>query len=98
MTQQPAHQETMNTQRTPGEFAQQLAFLVARRQQDEATVLAQAMREGVFALYREALVEAFLLGQISREQMVRELGADLTAQIEYQRDALKRDVDWGRQS
>ncbi len=78
-------------------FTQQLAFVVAERQQDEATVLAQAMRAGVSALYEETLIQAYLLGKISREKMLAELGSDRLQEIEYQRDALKRDVSWGLQ-
>ena len=36
-------------------LTQQLAFVVAQRNEDEATVLAQAVREGIHALYLEAL-------------------------------------------
>jgi len=68
---------------------------MAHRREDEATVLAQAVREGVHALYREALIEAYLLGQVSRETVLKELGPEQLEEIEYQRDALRRDVAWG---
>ena len=55
----------------------QLAFLQARSQQDEATVLAQALREGIQVLYRQALTEAYLLGQLSREKILGELGPEI---------------------
>jgi hypothetical protein len=76
-------------------LTQQLAFVMAQRHQDEATVLAQAVREGVHTLYREALIEAYLLGQVSRETVLKELGSEQLEEIEYQRDALRRDVAWG---
>ena len=76
-------------------LTEHLKFLVAQKGQDEATVLAQALRMGVEALYQEALIEAFLLGGVSRETALRELGPDLLAEVEYQRDALQRDVQWG---
>lgn len=72
-----------------------LAFLQSHRQQDEATLLAQAVREGIQILYREALVEAYLLGQIPRERLIEEIGPEELEEIEYQRDALRRDVNWG---
>lgn len=78
-------------------FVQQLDFVVTRRRQDEATVLAQAVRQGVQALYRETLIQAYLLGQVSREMALRELGPEQLEEVEYQRDALKRDVAWGSQ-
>jgi len=76
-------------------LTQELAFVVAHHQQDEATVLAQAMRTGIRMLYRQALIEAYLLGRISRQDMVKQLGPETLEEIEYQRDALERDVAWG---
>ncbi|MEW5960968.1 MAG: hypothetical protein AB1801_24850 [Chloroflexota bacterium] len=79
-------------------LTEQLAFVVTRRQQDEATVLAQAVREGIQLLYREALIEAYLLGQIPRETVLKELGLEQLEEIEYQRDTLQGDVEWGLKS
>jgi hypothetical protein len=46
-------------------------------------------------LYQEALIEAYLLGKVTREKALRDLGPERLADIEYQRDALRRDVEWG---
>ena len=72
-----------------------LDFLVARRDQDEATVIAQALRAGIEALYQEALVEEYLLGRVPRETVLRELGPERVGEIEYRRDTLRRDIRWG---
>jgi hypothetical protein len=72
-----------------------LGFLVEAGGKDEAAVIAEALRTGIEALYREALTEAFLLGRVSREKVLRELGPAQLADIELQRDALLRDVKWG---
>ncbi|HEV7506188.1 MAG TPA: hypothetical protein VGS07_14875 [Thermoanaerobaculia bacterium] len=72
-----------------------LDFLVTRKGEDEATVIAQALRAGVEALYQEALTEAYLLGQVSRVTALEELGPERLEEIEYQRDALRRDFEWG---
>jgi hypothetical protein len=79
-------------------LTEQLAFVVARRQQDEATVLAQAVREGIQRLYQETLTEAYLLGQVPHETVLKELGLEQLEEIEYRRDALKRDMEWGLKS
>lgn len=79
-------------------LTEQLAFVVAQRHEDEATILAQAVREGIQALYREALIEAYLLGHIPRETILKELGPEQLEEIEYQREALQRDVEWGLKS
>ena len=72
-----------------------LEFLVTQRGEDEATVLAQALRAGIVALYEETLTEAYLLGKMSREAVLEELGPDRLASIEHQRDAFRRDIEWG---
>jgi len=80
---------------TEAAFAQELAFVMTQRQQDEATVLAQAMQAGLRTLYREALIEAYLMGCVSRQEALKRLGPEALEEIEYQRDALRRDVAWG---
>jgi len=54
------------------QLSQQLAFVIAQRHQDEATVLGQAVRDGIQSLYRETLTEAYLLGQVTREMVLKE--------------------------
>lgn len=76
-------------------LTEHLDFVVRQRGEDEAAVLAEALRTGVEALYRETLTEAYLLGRVSREILLQELGADALSAIELQRDTLRRDVEWG---
>jgi hypothetical protein len=73
----------------------ELAFVVQRSRADESTVLAQAVREGIRVLYRQTLTEAYLLGQVPRDRVLKELGPESVDEIDYQRDALKRDFAWG---
>jgi hypothetical protein len=58
-------------------------------------VLTQAVHEGIQLLYQEVLIEAYLLGRVPREMVLKELGLERLEEIEYQRDALQRDVEWG---
>jgi len=76
-------------------LTEHLEFLVSHRGQDEATVLAHALRRGIDSLYEDTLVEEFLLGRVARETVLRELGPDRLNEIEYQRDTLRREVGWG---
>ncbi len=76
-------------------LANEIAFLVAHQNVDETTILARAMRKGVKVLYHDALTEAYLLGKISRDTILDELGPKVLEDIDLQRDALKRDVEWG---
>jgi hypothetical protein len=78
-------------------LTEHLDFVVSWRGLDEAAVLAQALRTGVEALYREALIEGYLQGKVPRETALQELGPEQLADVDYQRDALRRDVEWGLQ-
>ena len=46
---------------------------------------------------RNALMEVYLHGRVLRETMLAELGQEDLKMIEYQRDALRRDVEWAAQ-
>lgn len=72
-----------------------LGFLVEERGLDETAVIAEALRTGIDALYREALIEAYLFESLPRERVLRELEPAQLAEIEAQRDALRGDVSWG---
>lgn len=76
-------------------LAAHLGFLMEQGGQDEATVLARALRAGVELLYREALIEAYLLGKVPRETALKELGTESLEEVESQRDALRHDIEWG---
>ena len=76
-------------------IAQKLSFVVSQRGQDEAALLAQAVRTGVEALYREALIEAYLDERVTRDEALEILGPESLEEVEYQRECLRRDVAWG---
>jgi hypothetical protein len=77
------------------ELTQQLPFVVARARQDKTSILGQAVGEGIHALYRDALIEAYWLGQATPVRVPNEFGPGRLNQVADQRDALKRDVAWG---
>ncbi|MCK5524841.1 MAG: hypothetical protein KAI83_17075 [Thiomargarita sp.] len=79
-------------------LGEQLNFLITQHGINEAAILAQAVSKGVHLLYQEAITEAYLLGTISRKQALKTLGTDILEEIDYQRDALKHDVEWGLSS
>ncbi|CAN2039327.1 hypothetical protein GMMP15_1180003 [Candidatus Magnetomoraceae bacterium gMMP-15] len=49
-------------------------------------------------LYHNAIVELYLLDNIPRQDALKELGPELLNEVEYQRDMLKRDIEWGFQN
>lgn len=47
------------------------------------------------AFNEEALVREFLLGRVARETVLQALGPERLDEIEYQKDVLKREIEWG---
>jgi len=76
-------------------FAQTLNVLVRERDKDEATVLAQAVRTGVDVLYRQHVMDRFAAGTLSRAEAVVLLRPERVEDLEYQGEALPRDIAWG---
>ncbi|HEX4953879.1 MAG TPA: hypothetical protein VF017_10850 [Thermoanaerobaculia bacterium] len=76
-------------------IAEKLTYLSGVRGQDQATLAAQALDAGVQALYREALIEGYLAGELSRQDVVHELGEAVVARVDVQRQAIDRDFEWG---
>ncbi len=75
--------------------SEKLAYLASERLEEQEMLLAQALAHGVEVLYREARIAAYLAGRASREETLRELGPEIVVEVESQRDALERDVEWG---
>ena len=76
-------------------FAQTLDVLVRETGEDETSVLAKAVRAGVDVLYRQHVIDRFVAGTLSRSEAVAVLGPELVEDLEYQREALARDIAWG---
>jgi len=76
-------------------ISRELAFIADREGIDETNILAQAVREGIRVIYREALIEDYLAGKISRDYVLKELGLEKLMEIEFQREAIKKDIEWG---
>lgn len=76
-------------------LTEKLAYLRDRGGEDESALLARAVREGIQTLFREALIEAYLAGQMDRERLVSEIGLEAVETFDFQRDALIGDIRWG---
>lgn len=74
---------------------EKLTFLAARRGEDPLALLARALDEGVAALYREAIIEDYLAGALTRQQAVDQLGLEQVEEVDARREAFRRDVEWG---
>lgn len=76
-------------------ITEKLAYVASRLDEDQATLLARALDAGVAILYRETLIEDYLAGQCSRDELERELGSDATLEVESRKSAILSDFEWG---
>ena len=73
----------------------ELTFLTEHTGQDEVTLLARALRLGLETLYRQAVEQAFIDGEITREEAIAVLGRERVEEIEYAKQALAQDIARG---
>lgn len=79
----------------PTPILRELAFLAQHTGQDELSLLSQALNLGLGMLYRQTVEEAFINGNLSRDDAVAALGAQRVIDIEYAKRALAQDVARG---
>jgi hypothetical protein len=76
-------------------IVEELTFLRQYANEDEATILTRALHLGLNQLYREAVEQAFIDEQLSREKAMAILGQERIEEIEYAKQALAEDVARG---
>ena len=75
-----------------------LDYLVRTTGRAEAEIVAQAVDEGLSELYRKQLAGAYLSGKIDRDKAVYELGRDAVEELDYARNSIDADIEWGLKS
>jgi len=73
----------------------ELEFIIQETGEDEVIVLAQAFREGLKHLYRQKVMGAFIEGKLTRTEAVKIMGLETVEELEYQKDAIRKDIQWG---
>jgi len=73
----------------------ELEFILQETGEDEVTVLAQAFREGLKHLYRQKVIDAFIEGKLTKAEAIKILGLETVEDLEYQKDAIRKDIQWG---
>jgi hypothetical protein len=74
-----------------------LERLARETQQPEAEVIALALRTGLRQMWREHVMDQYLLGKLTREEAVDGVGIDWVDVAERQHQAAMDDVQWGLQ-
>jgi len=72
-----------------------ISFLVEYTRQDEATILANALRSGLELLYHQAVEQAYVDEQLPQAEAVAALGSARVAELDYAKQALLADIERG---
>ncbi len=70
----------------------ELSFLTRQTGQDELTLLSRALHIGLEVLYRQAVEQALIDEEITKEEAASALGSERVDDIEYAKRALVQDV------
>lgn len=77
---------------------EKLDYLVRKTGRNESEIGAQAVDEGVSELYRKQLSDAYLAGELDRRKAILELGEECVGDLDYVRQAVDADIQWGLKS
>ncbi|MHB1455843.1 MAG: hypothetical protein ACYC0V_02900 [Armatimonadota bacterium] len=77
---------------------EKLDYLVRKTGRNESEIVAQAVDEGVSELYRKQLSDAYLAGELDRIKTILELGEECVGDLDYARQAVDADIQWGLKS
>ena len=72
-----------------------ISFLVEHTNQDEATILARALRSGLALLYRQAVEQAYVNDDLSRSEALTILGSESVTELDYVKRAILADIKLG---
>jgi len=79
----------------PQTMRDKLEYLTRATGRGEAEIVAEAIEEGLTELYRKQIADAYLAGELDREQALAELGEETVENLDYARRAVEQDVQWG---
>ncbi|MFZ4860282.1 MAG: hypothetical protein ACOYL3_28315 [Desulfuromonadaceae bacterium] len=73
----------------------ELDFLLHETGKDSATVLAQAVQEGIHILFKRQVAEAYVNNRIDRSQALLMIGSAELEEIDYAWQSIEKDIAWG---
>ncbi|ODS34753.1 MAG: hypothetical protein SCARUB_00013 [Candidatus Scalindua rubra] len=77
------------------QIEKELEYLVNKTGKETTLLLAEAVKEGIHALYKKYITEAYMLEKIDRKEAVELLGATLIDELDYAWRSIENDIKWG---
>jgi len=72
-----------------------LDYLVRTTGRSETEIFAEAIEEGLTSIYRKQVIDAYLSGDMNRQQAIMELGDEIIDELDYALQSVEKDVKWG---
>lgn len=79
----------------PQTIRDKLDYLTRVTGRTEAEIVVEAIEEGLTELYRKRIADAYLAGDIDREEAIAELGEEIMENLDYAKQSIRQDVQWG---
>lgn len=79
----------------PTDVSDRVREIAQYRDTDESAVIQQAVESGIETLWRDVVIAKYLDGDLTREEAVNELGADVIHRVDRAKDAIDEDIEWG---
>lgn len=76
-------------------LTEELTFLTRATGEDETAILGKAVKTGLEIMYKRQVADLYVTGDLSRKQASEMLGVEAVEELDYQKQALERDIDWG---
>ena len=73
----------------------ELEFLTRALRRDEATVLAEALEQGIHGMFVHHVRDRYMRGKLSRREAVKLVGAQALESADRAWRAVEADVKWG---
>ncbi len=73
----------------------ELEYLLKEANKETASLLAEAMEEGIHLLYKRYVSEAYMADKIDRNKAIQLLGVSAIEELEEAWRAVESDIRWG---
>ena len=72
-----------------------LDYLVRTTKRTETEIFAEAIEEGLTSIYRKQIIDAYLSGEMERQQAIEELSYEVVEELDYALQSVEKDIKWG---
>ncbi len=76
-------------------ITEELNYLMKYLGENEESILSMALKKGMDQLYKETIMKLYVDNHFDRAKAINILGIELIENLDYQKKALKEDIEMG---